>query len=222
MWRSCLKPSVGCMIAPVPFTDWRLSLCCPGVPAPPSATQCLSSTVNMGVNSLTIRLKQVTTDCIYEFLCELRWGQLCCKTVLADVDLLSDLSHGFVSQSRIQTMTAQQAQLLAHALSCESRLVHFKGSESDEQPPGSAHKHSAGISASPSPFVWQSRRFRLWFTAPVRCTLRKTNSWWKECWTKSILTPKCCPSGKRLRTCAPSHALVTMEKPASKNFIWQS
>ncbi|TNM86106.1 hypothetical protein fugu_008377 [Takifugu bimaculatus] len=34
-----------------------------------------------------------------------------------DVDLLSDLSQGSVSQSRIQTMTTQQARLLAHALS---------------------------------------------------------------------------------------------------------
>lgn len=211
MWRSCLKPSVGCTIAPVPFTDWRLSLCCPGVPAPPSATRCPLSTVNMGVNSLATRLKQATTECIYEFLRKLRWRQACCKTMLADVDLLSDLSQGSVSQSRIQTMTIQQARLLAHALSCESRIVHLTGSESDEQPPGSAHQHSAGMCASHSHFVWQSRRFRLWFTAPVPCTLRKTSNWLKECWTKSTLTPKCCPSGKSSRTCAPSHALVTKE-----------
>lgn len=49
-----------------------------------------------------------------------------CPTVArTDVELLADLSHGSVSPSRLDILTRQQAQLLAHALSCESTLKLF-------------------------------------------------------------------------------------------------
>lgn len=41
------------------------------------------------------------------------------------MELLADLSHGSVSPSRLDVLTRQQAQLLAHALSCESTLKLF-------------------------------------------------------------------------------------------------
>lgn len=117
--------------------------------------------------------------------------------LLTDWDLLPDLSHGSVSQSKIHTMATQQGRLLAHALSCEYTLknclrciltvLYFFCADFGME---DYSLYTVLFSAC------QSQRFRLWSTAHAQCILRKMKSWWKECWRKHTLTPNCCLSGK--------------------------